>query len=184
MVTDENGHPIDYLEIDVELRDKMVSHIQNRIVRNLEANKQFLQIPIYEDICAGLFTYAVEEYGKLLYLKSFSPYSPGSNKISFPYKMANKTGFLNHYKKFGLALEVLPETCKNLSTGGFTDTGFMQTGFTTPLIANFEARKRVFFADFTQDKNSIEMPPQVDRASLEKAVDEFLSRMRNEISSS
>ena len=37
MITGENGYPVDDLEIDVELRDKMVSHIQNRIMHNLEA---------------------------------------------------------------------------------------------------------------------------------------------------
>jgi hypothetical protein len=56
------------------------------------------------------------------------------------------TGFLNHYKKFDLALDVLPDTCKILSEGGFTSTGFTSTGFTTErLIADFEARKAVFF---------------------------------------
>ena len=52
--------------------------------------------------------------------------------------------------------------------------------FTKDLIVNFEARKAVFFADFTQDGKSIEMPPPVNRKLLEKAVDSFLTLMRNE----
>jgi hypothetical protein len=57
---DENGYPVDHLEIEVELGDRMVSHIQKAIIRNLEAIKKFHQIPHCEDICAGLYTYAVE----------------------------------------------------------------------------------------------------------------------------
>jgi hypothetical protein len=56
----ENGYPVDHLEIEVELRDRMMSHIQKAIIRNLEAIKKFHQIPHCEDICAGLYTYAVE----------------------------------------------------------------------------------------------------------------------------
>jgi hypothetical protein len=188
MITGDNGYPVDDLEIDVELRDKMVSHIQNRIIHNLEAIQKFLQIPGYEEVCAGLYTYTVEEFGKSLYLKSFCVSPAGSNKIEFPYKMKGGkkgTGFLNHNKKFDLALDVLPDTCKILSEGGFTSTGFTSTGFTTErLIADFEARKAVFFADFKRDTQiSIEEPPKVTKALLEKAVDKFLSCMRNEISS-
>jgi hypothetical protein len=180
IIKGEDGYPAEHFEIEVDLRDRMVSHISQSIVLNLEAIKKFLlQIPGYEDICAGIYTYAVEEYGKALYLKGLpspSSYSPGSsNTISLQYKGA----FLDHYKKFRLALDVLPDTCKRLYEGGsFTSTSFSFGSFTTDLIADFEARKRIFFADFTQDKKSIEMPPKVDRALLEKAVDCFLDFMK------
>ncbi len=191
MLTDEKGDPLDCLEIDLELRDQMVLHIQNRIITNLEAIKKFLQIPGYEDICAGIYTYAVEEYGKILYLKSFCLSPADSNTIKFPYKMKGKkkgdTGFLNHPRKFKLALRQLPGTVRTLvqEGGGFFSSGFLPSGFISEkrIIADFEARKAIFFADFTQDRKSIETPPKVDRTSLEKAVDDFLSHMRNEISS-
>jgi hypothetical protein len=77
---------------------------------------------------------------------------------------------------------VLPDTCKILHKGSFTNKSFTLVSFNRDLIADLEARKAVFFADF-KDKNSIEMPPSVDRALLEKAVDKFLFCMRNEISS-
>ena len=86
MITDKNEHPVECLEIEIELRDKMVSHIQNAIIRNLEAIQKFLQIPGYEDICAGLYTYALEEFGKMLYLKSFCLSPAGSNKLDFHIK--------------------------------------------------------------------------------------------------
>lgn len=62
----ETGIP--ELEIKIELRDEMVFGIQKRIIHNLEAIKQFLNFQSYDDICAGLYTYAVEEYGKILFL--------------------------------------------------------------------------------------------------------------------
>jgi hypothetical protein len=44
--------------------------------------------------------------------------------------------------------------------------------FNRDLIADLEARKAVFFADF-KDKNSIEMPPSVDRALLKLSINFF-----------
>jgi hypothetical protein len=187
MITGENGYPADDLEIDVELRDKMVSHIQNRIIHNLEAIQKFLQIPGYEEVCAGLYTHTVEELGKILYLKSFCLSPADINKTKFPYKMKGGkkgTGFLNHYKKFDLALDVLPDTCKILREGDCSSDDYDSDDYVTEDIADFEERKRVFFADFKRDtKISIEEPPKVTKALLEKAVDKFLSCMRNEISS-
>jgi hypothetical protein len=73
MIEGKNGYPVDIAEIDLELRDKIVSHIQKAIIHKLEAVKKLLQIPGYEDICAGVHTYAVEEYGKILFLGISSP---------------------------------------------------------------------------------------------------------------
>ena len=180
MITGENGYPVDDLEIDVELRDKMVSYIQNRIIHNLEAIQKFLQIPGYEEVCAGLYTYTVEEFGKILYLKSLTPSPPDNNKINLKYKRH----FLNHHVKFPLALKELPDTCKILREGDYISEDYVSDDDITDLIADFEARKRVFFADFKRDtKTSIEEPPKVTKAILEKAVEKFLSCMRNEISS-
>jgi hypothetical protein len=132
VIPDEKGYPSDCMEIDIELRNKMVSPIHKSIIHNLEAIRKFLQFPGgYEDVCAGLYTYAVEEYGNILYLKSFCPSSTDSTIIKFPYKMRRKdkgdTGFLNHYRKFKLALRELPDTCKNLNKkGSFTGKALHQ----------------------------------------------------------
>ncbi len=97
--------------------------------------------------------------------------------------MQYKGAFLDHCKKFGLAIDELPDTCKYLGTGGFLNSGFLSSGFTTKedLIANFEARKRIFFADFTQDRKSIKMPPKIDRDLLLRAVEDFLDFMKNQV---
>jgi hypothetical protein len=147
MIKGKDGYPVKELEIEVELRDRMVSHIQSSIVRNLEAIKKFLlQTPGYEDICAGIYTYAVEEYGKALYLKglsspSSSPDSSSSSNNNNTINLQYKGAFLHHPTKFRQALDVLPDTCKRLYEGGSsTSTSFSFGSFTTDLIANFEAR--------------------------------------------
>jgi hypothetical protein len=171
------------LEIVIGLRNDMVRFIQERIIDNLEATKRFLGLneTKYDDICAGIYTYAIEEYGKILFLNSLNPMlPPNNNKIKIKYTHDNN-GFLDHDHKFNLALndKDLPDSCKVLLKGGFTNTGFTKSGFTQPTIPDFETRMAVFYADFDENKNynSILTPPQVDRGLLENAVHEFLKFM-------
>jgi hypothetical protein len=162
-------------EIETGLRDDMIIEIKDRIIHNLEATKRFLELgEDYKDICAGIYTCAVEEYGKYLFLSGLSPISP-NNKIPIDYTDGNQ-GFLNHRHKIGLALNALPDSCKLLGRGGFTDTGFTKTGFTHNITPNFEARKSIFFVDFDKDKkySSIVIPPEVTMDLLQKGVDDFL----------
>lgn len=102
MIKDANGHPISDLEITIKLKNEMMSNIQKNIIRILQATKELLRIQGYEDICAGLYTFAIEEYGKILFLQSF-PVST-NNTIKFPYKRDGRKGFLNHNEKFPRAL--------------------------------------------------------------------------------
>jgi hypothetical protein len=148
MIEGKNGYPVDITEIDLELRDKMVSHIQKAIIHNLEAIKKLLQITGYEDICAGVHIPMQLRNMERSFFEDLFSFSSNNNKIKFQYEKKGNTGFRNHYKKFDIALDVLPDTCRILSKGGFTDTGFTSGEFTKDLIAGFEARTAVFFADF------------------------------------
>jgi hypothetical protein len=59
--------------IDIGLRNEMVCSIRDRIIHNLGATKRLLELgEDYKDICAGIITYAIEEYGKILFLNSLS----------------------------------------------------------------------------------------------------------------
>jgi hypothetical protein len=173
------------LEIDIGLRNDMVRFIRDRIINNLQATKRFLELNVkdYDDICAGLYTYAVEEYGKILFLNRLSPSPPNNNKIKVHYTHDNH-GFLDHDHKFNLALKdkALPDSCKVLREGGFTDTGFLSSGFITDTPANMKARMSVFYADFDQNDNynSILKPLEVNRDLLVRAVDDFLEFMRRQ----
>jgi AbiV family abortive infection protein len=151
----------------------MISFIRKRIIRNLEAIQGLLLLSEYEDICAGLYTFAVEEYGKILFLMAISP---EDNKIKFR-DTHDCEGFRDHYHKFELALEALPDSCKKLRKGSFTRS--FSKSFTRDIIPDFKARMALFYADF-EDKHSILEPPKVDRSLLEEAVKEFLNFMRKQ----
>lgn len=164
--------------IDVGLRNEMVCSIRDRIIHNLEATKRLLELgEDYKDICAGILTYAIEEYGKILFLNNLSPFlPPHNNRVKVPYTSDNN-GFLDPDHKFELALydKNLPYSCKVLRGGGFTFTGFTSTGFITDTLADFDARKSIFYADFDRkaNYNSILTPLQIDRRTLEDAVEGF-----------
>ena len=72
------------LEIEIALRDEMVRFIQQRIITNLEALQRFLGLNEnrFDEICAGIYTYAVEEYGKIRFLRDLNPLSPPNNNKS------------------------------------------------------------------------------------------------------
>jgi hypothetical protein len=147
-----NDGKVERFEIEVGLRDEMRRIIRDRIIQNLEATKRFLQLgEDYKDICAGIYTYAVEEYGKILFLNDLSPTSTNPN-LPIQYK-ATGQGFLNHRHKIDLAWDALPDSCKLLREGGFTDTGFTQSGFTHDTPAKLETRLSIFFVDFNKEDN-------------------------------
>ena len=136
------GRVVD-LDIEIAFRDEVVRFIQQRIITNLEALQRFLGLNEnrFDEICAGIYTYAIEEYGKILFLRNLNPLpSPNNNRVRVLYTN-HKRGFLNHNYKFELALNdnALPNTCKVLRPGGFTNSGFTSTGFVTDTPADFEA---------------------------------------------
>jgi hypothetical protein len=179
--TTKKGKVLEF-EIEVGLRDEMKRTIIQSVIHNLEATKRFLELggEAYKDICAGVYTYAVEEYGKFLYLNDLNPMSP--NPIIPIQYTDEKQGFLNHKHKINLALKALPKSCGLLSTGGFTDSGTTQSGFTHDTTADFEARKSIFFVDFNKDDKfcSIVTPKQVGMDVLVNAVDDCLQFIRSQ----
>ena len=52
-------------EIDVGHRDDMRHFIRERVIHNLEATKLFFELKEekYDDICAGIYTYAEGQVG-------------------------------------------------------------------------------------------------------------------------
>jgi len=111
-------------------------------------------------------------------LSKLSSTSP-DNKIKVRYTNDNQ-GFLDHKHKFKLALDALPDSCKLLHEGSFTNTSSTSRSFTHDIVADFEARKSVFYADFNKDDNysSVLKSPEVNRDLLVKAVNDFLMFIR------
>ena len=114
---------------------------------------------------AGLYTFAVEEYGKFLYLKSLEP-------IDGKYHIDYTDEFKNHIKKFERALSNLPDECKLVHLGIKEDVEFYEPDFHDDIIADFETRLRIFYSDLDPYfANKItKTPPPVSAKLLKIAV--------------
>ncbi|MGB6463046.1 MAG: AbiV family abortive infection protein [Nitrosotalea sp.] len=133
---------------------------------NIIQNQEFLFD--HPHICAGLYTYAIEEYGKLLILES---YVSINNKVKIEYL----SKFTDHDAKFNIAIErlslVAPE-CIRIGKGLFDPAFFDPAIFDTKeSITSFKARLAIFYSDFKDNK--IIVLPNVDKETLNKAVSEF-----------
>lgn len=81
----------------------MMFYIKDAISYDLQAIEKFLSISNYEQICAAIYTYTVEEFGKLVLLQQSKQLHNGQYEITY-----KKKGFMNHIKKFELAEDKLP----------------------------------------------------------------------------
>ncbi len=83
-------------------------------------------------VSAGLYTFAVEEYGKYLYLKSLEP-------IDGKYHIDYANEFTNHTSKFEKALSNLPDECKLINLGEKEENPeFYEPDFHDDIIADFD----------------------------------------------
>ncbi|MGI0013133.1 MAG: hypothetical protein ACREBU_06795 [Nitrososphaera sp.] len=115
-------------------------------------------------ICAGLYTFALEEYGKLLILQE---YSPSNGKVIIDYARI----FRSHPPKFKKALDNLPTECILLHKGGSgANSG---SNFDIDQIADLQGRLAIFYADLRDDASGILKVPAVDKNRLIKVIDEF-----------
>ena len=117
-------------------------------------------------VAAGLYSHAVEEFGKYLYLKSIEP-------IDGEYHINYSDEFLNHRKKFERALSHLPRECTLVHLGKISDDEpFYDLDFQTDIIADFETRKRIFYSDLDpRFLNKItQQPPPVSAKLLKIGI--------------
>ena len=114
-------------------------------------------------IAGGLYTYAVEEYGKLLLLGSL-PEKAGV--VSVPYRET----FRSHGKKFEAALRKLPADCALMRRGPFDPRIFDPRIFNTGMDESFAGRTHLFYLDMGPDGHPV-APHPPDPAQLAKAID-------------
>lgn len=164
MLKDKKGW-VKILEINEKLWKEMMQATLQGIIKLLESVERLLNNGGNEAICAGLYTFAVEEYGKLLLLGN---YSPSSGKVQVRYK----DEFRNHTEKFRIAIEHLPKECTRLYEAGFSDD--FENGFEKIRVgADWEARLGIFYCDFTNSGDGIKPVPSVDKGRLKKAISQF-----------
>lgn len=114
-------------------------------------------------VAAALYTYAVEEYCKLLLLGSL-PEKDGV--VSVPYHEM----FRSHDKKFGAALVKLPAECA-LIRRGLPELGIFNPAiFDMGMDASFESRKCLLYLDMDPDGNPTAPRPPAP-AQFEEAID-------------
>ncbi len=124
--------------------------------------------PVY----LALYSHAVEEYGKLLYLKNLTP--DESEMVTIDYdgdgKKIPKT-FKNHHEKFAKAIEELPESLTTFHNGSF-GKDFVGSDYDTDIISDWETRLNILNTDIDENGNGTKIQ-LIDLDTLRSAVFEF-----------
>jgi hypothetical protein len=120
-----------YIDIPEKHWKEMMQHVLNGIFRKLNAVKNMQTIDMY--IAAGIYIYAVEEFGKLLLLKNANV-SNGIRRVVY------EKEFLSHTKKFKAAFDYFQanryDSCLVLSEGDFVPSDVVWSDAVIGLLAN------------------------------------------------
>jgi hypothetical protein len=167
------------IHISKETWNEAKQLIKNGIIKKLFAAKQNMDIDT--EIAAGIYIYALEEFGKLLLLKE-------SQTIDGKYIIKYRDGFRSHDFKLNKAFDYLQNDgygkCIILNDdGAFTPDAFSSRSFTIGLLAQTEARLGIFYVDFIKSENDnyeiLKVPPvnpnKMNEAinKLEEVIDTF-----------
>lgn len=144
--------------------------IRDGIVKKLSIAKQNLIVD--KETAAGIYIYALEEFGKLLLLKD-------CKTIGGRYIIKYRNEFINHRIKFSKAFDYLQNNniyeCIILNNeNNYTSDPFLWKRF----LAETEAFLSVFYIDFSVSKNNndkydIIKLPHVDENKLYDAINEL-----------
>jgi hypothetical protein len=123
--------------------------INNGIIKKLSVAKQ--NIDIDTEIAAGIYIYALEEFGKLLLLKE-------AQIVDGMYMIKYRDGVRSRIFKFTKAFDYLQhngyDKCIILNDeGAFTPDVFSWRSSTIGLLTQTEARLGIFYVDFTKSEN-------------------------------
>lgn len=174
MLKDEKGKKPCEIEISHEKWEETKQMIREGIKKKLDASKTLIEND--KEVSAGLYIYALEEFGKLLLLDDSNVQS-GKGKINY------KDEFVCHEVKFGKAFDYLQghnyNNCILLNDeGSFSPESFSWRSFTIGLIPKTEARLSIFYVDFiytseVTDNIDIMKIPLIDVEILRKGINEL-----------
>ena len=160
-----------HVDIPEQLWKEMMCNVRDGIFRKLKAARSTLGID--KDVSAGVYVYAVEEFGKLLLLIK-------AIKVSGMRRVIYHNEFVNHNKKFKTAFDYFQangyDNCLVISQGWFVVSDIAWDVIERRLLAETQARLSIFYSDFAYDDKqqiTIERPPAVDTNILQKAIDEL-----------
>jgi hypothetical protein len=170
MLKDSKGHKPSHIDISEEQWNQMKQHILDGILRKIKAVRKIQTID--KDIAAGLYVYAVEEFGKLLLFRD-APLLNGMRKITY------RDEFVVHEKKIKKAFDYFRnngfDACIVLAQGCLEASELESGEFVIDLSANQDARLSIFYSDFVYYENLpvIESPPEVEPKMLQRATEQL-----------
>jgi hypothetical protein len=157
------------ITISEDKGNELLENIHDGIIRKLQSARQLVDFD--KEVAAGLYTYAVEEFGKLLLVKE----SEVNNQYEIKYEW-----FKTHKDKFPKSFDYLQQNnhsqCIALTEGDFVVSDFYWRDFMIGLLADFEARLSIFYTDFKHEDNrykGMKKVPDVDKNRLRNAIDEL-----------
>ena len=137
-----------------------------KLIKDLEDDFLDFKSPVY--VASALYTHAVEEFGKLHYLKNMKP---KNGKITIEYDYVFKGG-KSHNNKFELAISNLPENCIILQHGSYTKASHSQTSHSTETFVSWQTRLSILNADIDEQGEFIR-PPLINHFTLLEVVKTF-----------
>ena len=174
MLKDKKGKRPLKIEIPQEKWIETKHIIREGIKKKIRVAKKLIDTD--KEVSAGLYIYAVEEFGKLLLLDN-SRLKDGNGEINY------NDEFVNHEIKFGKAFDYLQghnyNNCIVLNDeGSFSPDSFSWRSFTIGLIPKTEARLSIFYVDFVytnEDTKNINIMknPLIDVEILRKGINEL-----------
>lgn len=161
--------------ISNELWMELIKTTHQGIIQKINTCKRFYGDDEHILVVAGLYTYAIEEFGKLLSLLQCRQLKNSTKR-----EVIYAGEFANHEKKFKRATEHLKnhhhEKALLLNQSSFTTTSFTGESFTLEdVVANMVARLAIFFSDLDENNGNyaITKTPIVSSRKLKESVAEF-----------
>ncbi len=147
------------------------------MLTTLEDNLGFPVEPKYprkenSPVYLALYSHAVEEYGKLLYLKSLIP--DESDMVTIDYDGNRRdipNTFKYHHEKFRLAIENLPSSLTTFHNGSF-GKDFVGSEYDIDIISDWETRLNILNTDIDENGNGTKIM-LIDLDTLCSAVFDF-----------
>ncbi len=115
-----------------------------------------------------IFSHAVEEYGKRLYLDSLNSDNNGKYHVDY-----SRNGLLGHEVKLDLANNDLPDVIKVLYPAQFDKSNFSSDFASDEITVSRERRENVLHVGLDEKNNPTNITFDVDIDLLRKAVFEF-----------
>ncbi len=145
---------------------RMLDFLNKTLGTPIDPNYEMDKVYVYENY--AIFTHAVEEYGKLLYLQSIIPDSIGNYEVEYRRK------FRSHETKFDLALAKLPDSIKTVYKAQFDSSQYDSTNYSTDdTQPNWDNRLNVLNVDIDDNGKPTDITFHVDIDELRQSVFDF-----------